>query len=204
MKTILIVLGAAAFLCCSAPREAFVDELPHPLGAVSLPAFPSSVGPGARLLFRVYVDTNGLVKQAELLTPTDEPVWNASAVDAVETWQFIPAQVNGRPVAAWIKMPVIVRFDGVQSIVLSEIVLNSKGDADSVYALLASGSLFDSLARQLSVAPSASHNGYLGKVSLATFPPSTQRTLIALRDGEFTRPLKTDGKFVIYRRTKAE
>jgi len=43
----------------------------------------------------IIIDENGAVAAAEVVSSTD-PIFNASAVEAVKRWQFTPAKRNGR------------------------------------------------------------------------------------------------------------
>ena len=55
----------------------------------------------------VFVDKNGLVKSANILTPSPYPRLDKFVLDVVSTWKFKPAKRNGVAEEKSIKVPFV-------------------------------------------------------------------------------------------------
>ena len=72
------------------------------------PVYPDSalaLGLTGRVEVRARVDTLGRVLRVEV-TRSAGAAFDSSAVEAVRQWRFRPGTQNGRPVAAWVRLPV--------------------------------------------------------------------------------------------------
>lgn len=58
---------------------------------------------------RLLVNAAGGVEQAHVVSATPPGVFEASVLEAVRQWRFLPARRAGKAVAAWVVAPV--RFD---------------------------------------------------------------------------------------------
>jgi protein TonB len=58
------------------------------------------------VLVRVRLDPNGVAVEIVLHRPSGFSMLDRAAVAAVKGWQFLPAMRDGRPVAAWVEIPV--------------------------------------------------------------------------------------------------
>jgi hypothetical protein len=105
-----------------------------------------------------------------------------------------------QPIASWIQQKVRVYFEPPAPMVISELACEDHGLIDSLYALLATGVPFDSLARRYSVFASREKGGFLGEVDLRSFPTHVRRQLANLRVGGITKPLALGQNVVIYKR----
>jgi TonB family protein len=53
---------------------------------------------------RLWVDTQGRVREA-IIAQSDNPIFNAAALDAARQWEFSPATIKGKPVSVWVVLP---------------------------------------------------------------------------------------------------
>ncbi len=90
-----------------------VDQPPRPIIKI-LPFYP----PGARargLIGKVeiafVVNAEGEVRNIEIISSTPGTVFVNSAVRALERWRFKPAVLQGRPVAARVKLPLLFQLE---------------------------------------------------------------------------------------------
>jgi TonB family protein len=85
-----------------------VDSLPRSL-VRTRPAWPrGAAGPGpVEVRVLALVDENGSVAEARAREP--RPPFDDAAVQAVRSWRFVAARRAGRPVRAWVEIPV--RFE---------------------------------------------------------------------------------------------
>jgi protein TonB len=58
------------------------------------------------VLLRALIDAQGAARVIKLHATSGYPLLDKAALEAVETWQFMPETVNGRPVAVWVEVPV--------------------------------------------------------------------------------------------------
>ncbi|MFL5384086.1 MAG: energy transducer TonB [Longimicrobiaceae bacterium] len=86
----------------AAPCRARYDS-PPVLDSASATALPA--GEARTPLVWMYVDATGAVRRAQVQRPTG-PAWDIAARDRAKQLHFRPAALEGRPVAAWVLMPV--------------------------------------------------------------------------------------------------
>ena len=87
------------------PSE-WVEELPDPVTRVKpeYPDIPRSAGMEGTVLVRVLVGLDGHVRRAEI--ERSSPMFDEAALAAMRQWTFTPARSNGKPVMAWVRIPV--------------------------------------------------------------------------------------------------
>jgi TonB family protein len=196
---ILILLSG----CKSLELPEAPETLPQLVYQAPLPPWPeSSLLRELRLDLEIYVGTDGLVRDAVLITPTVFSEWNRRALEEVRKWRFSPAMARGKPVPLWIRQTVRVQFEQPMVMVLAEIAVSEAALADSLHRLLESGVPFDTLARRFSVAASRELGGVLGEIDVRTLPNEVRRELVKLQEGEFSEPLVLGQRYVIYKRLK--
>ncbi len=101
---LLLALGAAL---PAAQAQTRLSRPPEALETVS-PVYPDSAlryGVSARVEVRARIDTLGVVRLVQVVRSAGVE-FDSAAVEAVRLWQFRPALQNGRPVAAWVRLPV--------------------------------------------------------------------------------------------------
>lgn len=82
------------------------DVMPRVLTQVE-PVYPKDAlrrGVKGTVVVQAFVGTNGRVRSAKVATSV--PELDRAALDAVKRWTFRPAQSQGRPVEAWLSVPV--------------------------------------------------------------------------------------------------
>ncbi len=86
------------------------DELPVVVHKVEppYPEMPRQAGIEGRVTVRVFVDTNGRVRRAEI--EKSSPLFDEVALEAARQWVFTPAKSNGLPVAVWLRIPIDFRL----------------------------------------------------------------------------------------------
>lgn len=84
-----------------------IDEKPKPISIPKAPYPREPSGTGSpRIVVKVLVDTNGSVIDAKILKAFGDELCEESALEAARKAKFIPAKHNGKPVHAWIAMPI--------------------------------------------------------------------------------------------------
>jgi TonB family protein len=197
------IVIAALLLCGCASFEPpdISYTLPELVNQVSLPQWPYP--PSAVSLtftFRVHIAADGTVSEAVIETRSGSNEWDSLAVGQVRKWLYSPAIVNGYPRSIWIRQTVSVLFEKPLLMRLAELVCPERSLADSLYALLAAGAPFDSLARKYSNSLTREHGGIVGEVDIHTYPNRIRQELSHLRSGQITKPLTLGRQFVIYKK----
>ena len=62
------------------------------------------------VLLEVQVLSSGQSGEIKLQSSSGSTLLDEAAINAVKTWRFRPAEVNGRPVAQWINVPITFRI----------------------------------------------------------------------------------------------
>jgi protein TonB len=62
------------------------------------------------VLLRVYVSAAGRAEKVELRKRSDYPMLDEAAVGLAKSLKYIPAQLDGNPVADWIDLPVVFKL----------------------------------------------------------------------------------------------
>jgi len=73
------------------------------------PHYPDSArraGKEGRVLLRVLVDEEGRTKAVEVNTSSGHDMLDQAATEALKKWRFVPARAGGKPVEAWVKVPI--------------------------------------------------------------------------------------------------
>jgi protein TonB len=98
--------AAAGFL----PTPAIVWEgkprYRHPPTPPVYPPRAVELNQQGEVLVRVRLDPDGVAVEIVLHRPSGFQMLDRAAVAAVKGWQFLPAMRDGRPVAAWVEIPV--------------------------------------------------------------------------------------------------
>jgi protein TonB len=81
----------------TAPRS----DPAHPLQQPEYPAWSRRKGEEGLTVLDVYVTEEGLVAKAQVRKSSGFPVLDSQAVKNAGDWQFIPGQLDGKPVCMW-------------------------------------------------------------------------------------------------------
>jgi TonB family protein len=205
MRASVVLLSVLLAAGCGSPSAMLVPErLPTPIGDVYLPVYPSEVPSSVRMSVRALIAADGSVQSAEISPRSGNDLWDSLAAEAIKGWRFSPATQNDRPVPAWVRFPVTLRFADPHPITLAEIVVPTREAADSIYALLQQGGDFRSLARAHSLSSTAVAEGYIGPLQLRGFPVHVQMAITSVGTGQVTRPVAVGGLYTIFKRLQEE
>ena len=85
------------------------DEAAEPVYTVraDYPDIARQAGAEGTVVVQALVGTDGRVKDTRIVRSI--PMLNGAALDAVKQWRFKPASTGGRPVAAWVSVPISFR-----------------------------------------------------------------------------------------------
>lgn len=84
-----------------------------------------------------------------------------------------------------------------ETLTLKEIVVKTEREAEEIYKKLKKGADFSRVASEASIAPTRSRGGFMGTYSKGQLPPAVETVIFQLKEGEFTRPIKTEEGFQI-------
>lgn len=85
------------------------DEAAEPVYTVraDYPDIARQAGAEGTVVVQALVGTDGRVKDTRIVRSI--PMLNGAALEAVKQWRFKPASTGGRPVAAWVSVPMSFR-----------------------------------------------------------------------------------------------
>ena len=76
------------------------------------PPIARRLGEQGRVVLRVLVTADGQPEQVEVRTSSGSPRLDATALETVRRWKFVPARQGDRPVATWVLVPISFRLEG--------------------------------------------------------------------------------------------
>lgn len=161
---------------------------------------PSVISSDFSLRIHLLISKEGDVLNAQLENSSGDAGWDSAAVKSILLWKYSPATLNGKPIQLRIFQVAHVVSASPVMMMISEIVLATHFEADSVYASLLAGTGFDSLARRYSISATAKMGGVIGSVDIHTFGEEIQNELQKLEVGQFTSPLRVGQNYIIYKR----
>lgn len=88
-----------------------VDSLPNPVkrSPIEYPKKARKLGITGYVLMNLLISKDGHVQKVKVLESNPEGVFDEVAVAAVNSWEFKPAEYQGKPVKVWAKQKI--RFD---------------------------------------------------------------------------------------------
>jgi TonB family protein len=200
----LVALLLFWVLGCGTPYEISHDIAPPELiNYVPLPPFrilPDNRPLKLRVMMCVRED--GSVEQVRFVQASGDPSWDSLAAQRIKEWRYAPPLRNGVPTDVWVSQQIVVQFG--DPILMSLLYLSApdKRAADSLYALLSGGRDFETLVREYAGSARDHLGGSLGAVDVRTLAPRVRDALKQIREGEFTQPLRSGDRYVIYKRLK--
>lgn len=75
------------------------------------PPLSRRLGEQGKVHLRVHVDAEGLPMEVEIKSSSGSRRLDASALETVRKWRFVPARQGDRPVAAWVVVPINFRLE---------------------------------------------------------------------------------------------
>jgi parvulin-like peptidyl-prolyl isomerase len=148
------------------------------------------------------INANGDVEKVKLLTGSGDTNWDSLATLSLLNWKYSPAIYGGHPIKLTVRRKIKVVFVEPTVFSLSEIQLDNKETADSVYQALLKGTDFISLVLKYSTSDSKTNNGFIGNVNVKHFSEEISLALSQLKEDEFTKPLSYGEHYVIFKRMK--
>ncbi|MCS6924834.1 MAG: energy transducer TonB [Candidatus Binatia bacterium] len=71
------------------------------------PLLARRMGAQGVVVLRVFVQANGTVGEVTVSQSSGFSILDESAVKTVrERWRFVPARLDGRPIASWVEVPI--------------------------------------------------------------------------------------------------
>lgn len=200
----LILLVFLLAGCSAIPTSEAPVGIPELVSSTALPPLHCVVpGEGIKFTVMIHVMSDGTVGDVKVLQSAAEPGWDSLALVSIKKWRFIAGRKDGVPADVWIRQPLVVQIRNPIVRSLAEIACVNEREADSLYALLALGTDFDSLLRQ-PAEMQVDRDDFVGSVDISVYPPFLRNELLRLKEGEVSRPVRHGGRFVIYRRLKSE
>ena len=197
-----IALSLGLLIGCSVSlQDGTLTDTSEVVSMSPLPPLASSFPAGVlklNVLFRVLND--GSVAEVNMLVPTGDPVWDASAIDSMRQWRFTADPHDTLATDRWIRMAVLVRVEESIVMNLGELIAAGRQEADSLHSLLVGGIDFLTLAKQVRVGSSNTIGRSLGAIDIARYPRHVRDELRKLRVNGMTEPIRLGGNFVIYKR----
>lgn len=106
-------VGIAAILPPEEPPPPFVPVEKEPVMIKRVePAYPElaiKAGLEGKVWVKIWVDREGRAHKAEMLRSTAD-IFNEAALAAAMKFVFVPAYMNGGPVAVWVSIPFTFKF----------------------------------------------------------------------------------------------
>jgi peptidyl-prolyl cis-trans isomerase C len=85
-----------------------------------------------------------------------------------------------------------------EMLTLKEILVKTEKEAEEIYQALKNGAEFSKIASEKSISGSKTRGGLTGVISRGQLPPPIETLVFNLKEGEFSKPIKTDEGFQIF------
>ncbi len=175
--------------------------MPVAIEKADLPPAPAGAPNGSLFLkTRLLITKRGAVKRVQLINSSGNPAWDSAAAAAITHWKYSPGLENGKPIEMSVIQVMHVISTPPRLVHLMQMWFSSESEADSVLAMLRSGSSFDSLVKIHSIPNSVLRSGYMGLVNIHLFPRNVRRQLVNLKPRRFTSVLPIGPYYVIFKR----
>ena len=194
MKPSIILICLIILTGCSSVQQTSNNQIPLLLVQHPFPSVPLSLNkPELLLTADIYIGEDGSVAEVILEKGSGIKSWDSIATEIIRTWQYIPRRIDNKPVACWVhqKMRVIVAEPLIYS--LSALLCTSYELADSFYNDLVEGRKFEEIAgRHIDI----------GEVNIYQYSEFIRSSITKLNEGEFTKPIKYDDHYIIFKRVQ--
>jgi hypothetical protein len=201
LSVLLICLG---FLSgCYSIQQTTNNHAPVLLVQHPFPYVPISIyRPDCFLTTDIFILEDGSVSDVKLQTNSGYKEWDSVVVATIMTWEYSPMKVGDKPVSCWVHQKMRVKIDDPVIYSLSALLFPSYEVADSVYNDLVVGRKFEEIAQSISLLPMLGKHIEIGEVDIHQYSESIRSNLVSLSEGEFTRPIKYDDHYIIFKRDK--
>ena len=201
--SVIIIFCLGLFSGCSSVQQIANNHAPVLLIQHPFPAVPSSVcKPNFYLVADILILEDGSVSDVKLMNRSGNKEWDDIAVSTIKTWKYSPLKIDDKPTSCWVhqKMRVSVAEPIIFS--LAAIMCSSFEQADSVYHHLISGLNFIEVAKDHTIQPIEGDKYEIGDVDIYQYPDYIRLSLMNLNEGEYTKPIKYDDSYVIFKLIK--
>jgi len=201
MKLAIVIIIISLFAGCVSTQQISEITIPQLLVQEPLPALPESIqNSPSEISMELYIKKDGSVEKVRLVKGSGDASWDSLASSTIIRWQFVPAQVNDKPISTWFHLRAPISYNIPKFFTLAEIVCNNKKTIDSMYKELHQGKDFGELAEHYSVASSREKKGEIGFVNIYCYPEYIRKNILHLGLNNFTEPLKYGDQFIIFKR----
>ena len=204
MKPSIILICLLILSGCFSIQQTTNNHAPVLLVQHPFPYVPLSFDrPDHFLAADILIREDGSVADVILQTGSGIKSWDSIAIETIRTWEYTPMRVNNNPVACWVhqKMRVIIAKPILYS--LSALLFSSSEIADSFYNDLAEGRKFEEIANSVSLFPKLGKHIDIGEVDIYQYSEFIRNSLTNLSEGEFTKPIKYDDHYIIFKRVQS-
>jgi len=85
-----------------------------------------------------------------------------------------------------------------EMLTFKEILVKTEKEAEEIYQELKNGADFSKIATEKSISQTKTKEGLIGTISRGQLPPPLEAVVFSLKEGEFSKPIKTDEGFQIF------
>jgi peptidyl-prolyl cis-trans isomerase C len=85
-----------------------------------------------------------------------------------------------------------------ERLTIKEILVKTEKEAEEIYQELKKGADFSKIATEKSISRTKTKEGLIGTISRGQLPPPLETVVFNLKEGEFSKPIKTDEGFQIF------
>ncbi len=85
-----------------------------------------------------------------------------------------------------------------ERLTVKEILVKTEKEAEEIYQELKNGADFSKIATEKSISRTKTKEGLIGTISRGQLPPPLETVVFNLKEGEFSKPIKTDEGFQIF------
>ena len=204
MKPSVILICLLFLSGCSSIQQTTNNHAPVLLVQHPFPSIPLSISqPDVLLAADILIREDGSVADVKLRRGSGIKEWDSIAVATIRKWEYSPMRVNNIPVACWVNQKMRVRIAEPVLYSLSALLFPSYEIADSFYTYLAEGRNFEEVANSVSQFPALGKYIEIGKVDIHQYSEFIRTSLTNLSKGEFTRPIKYDDHYIIFKRAQS-
>ena len=204
MKPSVILICLLFLSGCSSIQQTTNNHAPVLLVQHPFPSIPLYLSqPDVLLAADILIREDGSVADIKLHRGSGIKEWDAIAVATIRTWEYSPMRVNNIPVACWVNQKMRVRIAEPVLYSLSALLFPSYEIADSFYTYLSEGRKFEEVANSVSQFPALGKYIDIGKVDIHQYSEFIRISLTNLSKGEFTKPIKYDDHYIIFKRAQS-
>ncbi|MDR3667269.1 MAG: energy transducer TonB [Ignavibacteriaceae bacterium] len=201
MKCLIILICLIIFAGCSSIQQTTITQAPVLLIQHPFPSVPPTLSrPDQLIEANIYLNKDGSVFDVILKKGSGIKAWDSIAVKTIRTWEYSPMLVDNKPVVCWVHQKIKVRIAEPVLYSLSALLFPSYEIADSFYNTLLGGNKFDEVANSISKVPKLGKYIDIGEVDIYQYAEPIRNRISDLDKGEFTKPIKFDNNYIIFKR----